>query len=144
MEDIAVLKQSLPYLRAYRGKTFVVKFGGEVVGERGNFDNLAADLSLLHEFGIRLVIIHGGGPQLTDMATRLGVAPVKVAGRRITLQPGQKGTLKDLPDLPADIGAQATAAYIRDVVAGNKPVPASIEQQVEHILQLALQHDHAS
>ena len=67
-----------------------------------------------------------------------------IAGRRITLQPGQKGTLKDLPDLPADIGAPATAAYIRDVVAGNKPVPASIEQQGEHILQLALQHENAS
>ncbi len=84
MEDIAVLKQSLPYLRAYRGKTFVVKFGGEVVGEDGNFDNLAADLSLLHELGIRIVIIHGGGPQLSDMATRLGIEPVKIAGRRIT------------------------------------------------------------
>jgi anthranilate phosphoribosyltransferase len=67
-----------------------------------------------------------------------------IAGRRITLQAGQKGTLKDLPDLPADISAAATAAYIRDVMDGNKPVPASIEQQVEHILQLALQHDHAS
>ena len=67
-----------------------------------------------------------------------------IAGRRITLQAGQKGTLKDLPDLPADISAQATAAYIRDVMDGNKPVPASIEQQVEHILQLALQHDNAS
>ena len=67
-----------------------------------------------------------------------------IAGRRITLQAGQKGTLKDLPDLPADISAQATAAYIRDVMDGNKPVPASIEQQVEQILQLALQHDNAS
>jgi acetylglutamate kinase len=84
MEDIAVLKQSLPYIRAYRGKTFVVKFGGEVVKENGNFDNLAADLSLLHELGIRIVIIHGGGPQLSDLSTRMGVKPVKIDGKRVT------------------------------------------------------------
>ena len=77
MEDIAILKQSLPYLREYRGKTFVVKFGGEIVAEDGNFANLAADLSLLYELGIRLVVIHGGGPQLTSLAK-------KIAGRRIT------------------------------------------------------------
>jgi acetylglutamate kinase len=84
MEDIAVLKQSLPYIRAYRGKTFVVKFGGEVVKEDGNFDNLAADLSLLHELGMRIVVIHGGGPQLSDLSTRMGVKPVKIDGKRVT------------------------------------------------------------
>ena len=79
MEDIAVLKQSLPYIRAYRGKTFVVKFGGEIVGERGNVANLATDLSLLYELGIRIVIIHGGGPQLSDMSDRMGVKTKKIA-----------------------------------------------------------------
>jgi hypothetical protein len=67
-----------------------------------------------------------------------------IAGRRITLQEGQKGTLKDLPDLPADDRRAAQLPYIRDVMAGNKPVPASIEQQVEHILQLACNMTHAS
>ena len=59
-----------------------------------------------------------------------------IAGRRVTLQDGQKGTLKDLPDLPTDIGAAATAAYIRDVMDGKKPIPSSIALQVEHILHL--------
>lgn len=82
--DISVLKQSLPYLRAYRGKTFVVKLGGELVKKDGNFANLATDLSLLYELGIRIVIIHGGGPQLSNMSEKLGVKQAKIAGRRIT------------------------------------------------------------
>ena len=84
MDDISVLKQSLPYLRAYRGKTFVVKFGGEIVGAQGTFANLASDLSLLYELGVRIVVVHGGGPQLSEMSKRLGVEPRKIAGRRIT------------------------------------------------------------
>ncbi len=84
MEDISILKHSLPYLRQYRGTTFVVKFGGEILGEGGNFENLAADLSLLYELGIRIVVIHGGGPQLTSAMQRLGIQSKVVAGRRIT------------------------------------------------------------
>ena len=84
MNDISLLKQSLPYLREYRGKTFVVKFGGDIIGEMGNFANLASDLSLLYEFGIRIIVIHGGGPQLSQIQERLGVETRKIAGRRIT------------------------------------------------------------
>jgi hypothetical protein len=55
----------------------------------------------------------------------------------VALETGQKGTLTDLPDLPREIDAASTAAYIRDVLAERRPVPASVAQQVEHILQLA-------
>ena len=60
-----------------------------------------------------------------------------IAGRRVTLQEGKKGTLTDLPDLPSEIDAESTAAYIQEVLAGRKPVPASMGLQVEHILHLA-------
>ena len=60
-----------------------------------------------------------------------------VRGARITLEPGQRGTLTDLPALPTEIDAASTARYIRAVVAGDTPVPASIAAQVEHILRLA-------
>jgi anthranilate phosphoribosyltransferase len=60
-----------------------------------------------------------------------------IAGRRITLQERQRGTLTELPDFPRDIDAESTAVYIREVLAGDKPVPASMALQVEHILQLA-------
>jgi anthranilate phosphoribosyltransferase len=60
-----------------------------------------------------------------------------VRGKRIELEAEQKGALTELPDLPADIAAEPTAAYIRDVLSGKKPVPAPIALQVEHILRLA-------
>ena len=62
-----------------------------------------------------------------------------VAGRRQRLQEAQTGTLAALPDLPKDIDAATTAAYIRQVLAGSSPVPAPIARQVEHILHLVSQ-----
>ena len=84
MEDISLLKQALPYIKQYRNKIFVIKFGGEVLSDSDRLNSLAEDISLLHELSIRLVIIHGGGPQLSDTAQKLGIESVKVAGRRIT------------------------------------------------------------
>jgi anthranilate phosphoribosyltransferase len=59
-----------------------------------------------------------------------------VRGDRIVLEPGEDGPLTELPDLPADLSAQTTAVYTRDVLAGKRPVPAPIARQVEHILRL--------
>lgn len=84
IEGIAGLKGALGYVRAYRGKTFVVKAGGEVLGDARARDALAAQLGLLHSLGIRCVLVHGGGPQATALARRLGVEPAIVAGRRVT------------------------------------------------------------
>jgi acetylglutamate kinase len=84
VEDISLLKQALPYIKQYRGKVFVIKFGGEVVSDDARLDSLAGDLSLLHELNIRLVIIHGGGPQLSELADKLGIESVKIEGRRVT------------------------------------------------------------
>lgn len=84
MEGIHLLKQALPYIKQFRDKVFVIKFGGEVISDPERLDQLAGDLSLLHELNIRLVIIHGGGPQLSDTAKRLGIESVKIEGRRVT------------------------------------------------------------
>ncbi|MFZ2389595.1 MAG: DNA-binding protein YbiB [Polaromonas sp.] len=62
-----------------------------------------------------------------------------LAGQRVLLQEGVKGTLPSVPDLPKEIDAASTAAYIQSVLAGKSPLPASIAQQVEHILQLVRQ-----
>ncbi len=62
-----------------------------------------------------------------------------VKGQRVLLQEGVKGTLPSVPDLPQEIDAASTAAYIRSVMAGKSPLPASIAQQVEHILRLVQQ-----
>ena len=84
MEKIEILKQALPYIKQYRNKTFVVKLGGELLADRECLDNLAHDISLLHELNIRVVITHGGGPQLSEIAERLGIRSEKVNGRRVT------------------------------------------------------------
>jgi acetylglutamate kinase len=84
VENIAILKQALPYIKLYREKTFVIKFGGELLKTPGFLDGLAHDVSLLYQLNVRVVLIHGGGPQLTELAAKMGIESRKVDGRRIT------------------------------------------------------------
>ena len=81
---IAGLKGALRYVRAYRDQVFVVKLGGDVVGEPKALEQVTAQLALLSSLSIRLVVVHGGGPQASDLSRRLGVEPRMVAGRRVT------------------------------------------------------------
>jgi acetylglutamate kinase len=83
-KGIAGLKGALRYVRAYRDQVFVVKLGGEVLSEPENLDGVAGQLALLWSLGIRLVVVHGGGPQATALSRRLGLEPRMVAGRRVT------------------------------------------------------------
>ncbi|HAM35453.1 MAG TPA: acetylglutamate kinase [Elusimicrobia bacterium] len=78
------LRQAFPYLRLYKGKIFVIKVGGNVLSRRDWSDNLAEDISLLQQLGIRLVLVHGGGKQATELSGRLGLKTNIVAGRRVT------------------------------------------------------------
>jgi acetylglutamate kinase len=84
MDDVSVLLQALPYLRRYRDKVFLVKVGGEIAKTPAALDLFAQDVGLLNQLGIRIIVIHGGGPQLDEVADKMGVKPEKVAGRRIT------------------------------------------------------------
>ena len=84
VEDIRILKQALPYIQQYRDTTFVVKLGGELLTDPDRLDSIAADLSLLFQLNVKIVIIHGGGPQLSETAERLGIATKKIDGRRVT------------------------------------------------------------
>jgi acetylglutamate kinase len=81
---VAGLKGALRYVRAYRDRVFVVKLGGEVLADPAGRDSVAAQLALLSSLGIRVVVVHGGGPQATALSRRLGVDPTIVAGRRVT------------------------------------------------------------
>ncbi len=87
--------------------------------------------------GATALLLRGTEGEVVADARRLPQMDGFIAGRRITMEEGRKGTLTDLPDLPKEIDPDTTAAYIRDVLAGNKPVPASMAVQVEHILRLA-------
>ncbi|MCL4864706.1 MAG: acetylglutamate kinase [Gemmatimonadales bacterium] len=81
---IAGLKGALRYVRAYRDHVFVVKMGGDIQADVDVLDQVAAQLSLLSSLGIRIVVVHGGGPQASALSRRLGQEPRMVAGRRVT------------------------------------------------------------
>jgi acetylglutamate kinase len=83
-KGIAGLKGALRYVRAYRDQVFVVKLGGDVLSEPEILDGVAGQLALLTSLGIRIVVVHGGGPQATALSRRLGLEARMVAGRRVT------------------------------------------------------------
>ena len=79
-----VLIEALPYIRAFQGKTLVIKYGGAAMEESGLKEQFAKDVLLLRLVGIRPVIVHGGGPQIGALMKRLGKEPEFVAGMRVT------------------------------------------------------------
>ena len=83
-QGIAGLKGALRYVRAYRDQIFVVKLGGEVLNDPEILAGVAGQLALLSSLSIRLVVVHGGGPQASALSRRLGFEPRMVAGRRVT------------------------------------------------------------
>lgn len=84
MKNVDILMQALPYIRRHRGKTFVVKLGGAVADGKAGLAGLAQDLALLTNVGIRICVVHGGGPQATQLAERLGHKAQFIEGRRVT------------------------------------------------------------
>jgi len=85
MSDIVLgLKEALDYTRLYRDQTFVIKLGGEVLASARTLEGVAVHVALLESLSIRVVLVHGGGPQATALSRRLGVEPQIVAGRRVT------------------------------------------------------------
>lgn len=82
-----VLVEALPYIRRFAGKTVVVKFGGNAIAGTSDHDALslfAEDIVLMHTVGIRPVVVHGGGPQINDMLTRLNIESTFSNGLRVT------------------------------------------------------------
>ncbi len=78
------LRSAAPYIRMYKGKTFVVKAGGAVFGDPVATRALIEQIAILHYFGIKVVMVHGGGPQLTQVTEAMGVPTRMVQGRRVT------------------------------------------------------------
>src|SRR4029077_19399353 len=81
---IRALRSAAPYIRMYKGKTFVVKAGGAVFGDPVATKALIEQLAILHYLGVRVVFVHGGGPQLTQVTEAMGVPTRMVQGRRVT------------------------------------------------------------
>ncbi len=83
-KGITGLKGALRYVRAYRDHVFVVKLGGDVLADDEALDRVAGQVGLLSSLSIRMVLVHGGGPQATALSRRLGHEPTIIAGRRVT------------------------------------------------------------
>ena len=79
-----VLIEALPYIRSFWGETVVVKYGGNAMTDAALAESFAADIVLLHAVGIRVVVVHGGGPQIGDLMARLGMESEFKDGLRVT------------------------------------------------------------
>jgi acetylglutamate kinase len=79
-----VLAEALPYIREFAGTTVVIKYGGHAMEDPALADLFAQDVVLMRLVGINPVVVHGGGPQITDLMRRLGKEPEFVDGLRVT------------------------------------------------------------
>jgi acetylglutamate kinase len=83
-ERAEILVEALPYIRRFRGQTVVVKFGGNAMTDAALSRQFAEDVVLMHTVGIRIVVVHGGGPQIGALLKRLGIESEFRDGLRVT------------------------------------------------------------
>jgi len=86
IEKAKTLIEALPYMQAFRGKTFVIKYGGNAMIDEQLKHSFAQDVVLMRFIGINPVIVHGGGPQIGTTMERMGKKPSFVSGQRVTDQ----------------------------------------------------------
>ncbi|HSJ71845.1 MAG TPA: acetylglutamate kinase [Acidimicrobiia bacterium] len=84
MGKAAIFSEALPFIRRFRGTTVVVKYGGSAMVDDELRESFADDVAMLHYVGIRIVIVHGGGPQISKAMGQRGIEPQWVEGLRIT------------------------------------------------------------
>ncbi|HEY5644588.1 MAG TPA: acetylglutamate kinase [Pseudomonadales bacterium] len=80
----AVLTEALPYIQRFHGSTFVVKYGGNAMIDESLQNSFARDVVLLKLVGLNPIVVHGGGPQIGDLLTRLNIPTRFVGGMRVT------------------------------------------------------------
>jgi acetylglutamate kinase len=79
-----VLIEALPYIQTYEGKTFVIKYGGAAMRDENLQESFAKDVTILRKIGINIIIVHGGGKDITDLASALNIPTRFVDGQRYT------------------------------------------------------------
>ena len=83
-ERAEVLTQALPYIKRYVGKIVVVKYGGNAMINENLKEQVMEDITLLHLIGVKVVLVHGGGPEISTMMNKIGLQPTFVDGLRVT------------------------------------------------------------
>ncbi|MEW6409420.1 MAG: acetylglutamate kinase [Nitrospirota bacterium] len=84
LEKAKILVEALPYIQKFYGKTFVIKYGGSAMVDKSLKESFALDVILLNYIGIHPIIVHGGGPQISEIMLRMGKQPEFIYGQRIT------------------------------------------------------------
>jgi acetylglutamate kinase len=115
---IAGLKGALRYVRAYRDQIFVIKLGGEVLRQAEAIESVATQVALLRSLGVRLVIVHGGGPQVSALSRRLGLAQTVIGGRRVT--------------------CAETLEVVKQVIGGQLNIDVLAAMRAQHVLAIGL------
>jgi acetylglutamate kinase len=137
---IRALRSAAPYIRMYKGKVFVIKASGGVFGDAASTRGLIEQVAILHQVGIRVVLVHGGGPQLTQVQESLGLTPRIVAGRRVTDGKSMEVTSMVLNGLvntqilgmcrEFDINAVGVSGVDAGLVRAHKRPPVNVEGQM--------------
>ena len=84
IEKARTLIEAMPYIQTFRGKTFVIKYGGNAMIDEALKRGFAQDVVLMRYIGINPVIVHGGGPQIGKTMERMGIKPTFISGQRVT------------------------------------------------------------
>ena len=84
MRDVATLLEALPYIREFHGRTIVIKYGGAAMTDPGLREDFAHDVVLLKYVGMNPIVVHGGGPGITEYMQRLGMQVEFVEGLRVS------------------------------------------------------------
>lgn len=140
---VRALRNAAPYIRMFKGKVFVIKAGGAVFGEVESTRALIEQVAILHQVGIKVVLVHGGGPQLTQVSEALGITTRMVHGRRITDEKSIDVTTMVLNGLintrilamcrDLDIDAVGVSGVDAGLIRAHKRPPVRIEGEAEHV-----------
>jgi amino-acid N-acetyltransferase len=112
-------RSAAPYINAFRGRTFVVSFGGELLSE-GGFHRLASDVALLNSLGVRLVLVHGARPQIEERLRDSGARIHYVAGRRVTDDAALVCVKEAAGTVRVEVEAQLSMGLPNSPMAGSK------------------------
>lgn len=84
LQTARTLAEALPYMQRYSGAVVVVKFGGNAMGDDAAMAEFARDIVLMRQVGVNPVVVHGGGPMINEMLSKLGIKSEFVRGKRVT------------------------------------------------------------
>ncbi len=132
-QRVSIISEALPYLREFRGKTFVIKYGGSSMVNEEIKQKVIEDIALLHYAGVKVVLVHGGGPEINQMLDRLNIKSQFKDGLRITNQETMEIVEMILTGkVQKDLVAKLNKAGAKAIGICGKDANHMIAKKVEH------------